>query len=729
MVGVTFDSSGVHDDREQAARALDTMATAYAIVDSDWTVRYVNQAARILVAQRREPVGTPIWDLVPGLANPSVAGLLRSAMAGEGPARLELRAERIGGWLEVSVQPVANGIAVLVSDVTARREAQIEAERRGERLELLANAGKTLVQRRPVAETVREGLALLVPTLATSAMIYLRESADAPLRLVDLLHTDPVQQEQLRKLFEALPLGDDPETGVGRAVASGRIQVIGNLNEAVVNRATTDPEMRARLLATKATGLLALPLVAHGAALGFIGLVGIDGNVPSGADLVLIEDIASRIASAIDSAQNLDRVERARAQQEFLASMADKLGPTMDADEAAKQLAQLLVPELADWVMVTLLDDDGRVEDIASFHRDSTQQPTLDRYTDARRASLVADPALVREVVTPGSPLFQLDNPAFHALLAGEPSVEPLRELDFGVVTALPILGRERTLGVISFYNSAARGCPTEEEMASSREVARRAGLVLDNARLYGRSKSMAETLQRSLLTSDVPKPPGLELFPRYVAALEGAQVGGDWYDAFQTAFGVTTLVIGDVMGHDTEAAALMGQLRTLVRAIAVDRGEAPGAILSRVDQAAEALGVNTTATAVVAQVLDAGPEGGRRLRWSNAGHPPPLLIAADGRVELLETRADLLLGLGASEPRADHVVDLQPGSTVLLFTDGLVEGRLQPLEIGLRQLTEAARPLARLPLPELCERLLNDLRPLAGAEDDVALVAVRITE
>jgi serine phosphatase RsbU (regulator of sigma subunit) len=116
-------------------------------------------------------------------------------------------------------------------------------------------------------------------------------------------------------------------------------------------------------------------------------------------------------------------------------------------------------------------------------------------------------------------------------------------------------------------------------------------------------------------------------------------------------------------------------------------------------------------------------------LRWSNAGHPPPLLIGPNGEVQLLETRADLLLGLGASEPRADHVVDLPPGSTVLLFTDGLVEGRTQPLEIGLRQLTEAAPRVAGLPLPELCERLLSTLRPLAGAEDDVALVAVRVTQ
>jgi serine phosphatase RsbU (regulator of sigma subunit)/PAS domain-containing protein len=728
MVGVVFDSSSVHDDREQAARALDTMATAYAIVDSDWTVRYVNQSARVLVARNREPVGTPIWDLVPGLTNPSVAGLLRGAMAGSEPARIELRAERLGGWLEISVQPVANGIAVLVSDVTARRDAEIEAERRGQRLELLANAGKTLVQRRPVAETVREGLALLVPQLATSAMIYLREPADAPLRLVDLLHSDPAQQEPLRRLFQALPLGDDPDTGVGRAVASGRIQVIGELDETVVNRVTPDPKLRARLLATGATGLLAVPLNAHGVVLGFLGLVGLDGQTPSGPDLVLIEDIASRIASAIDSAQNLDRVERASAQQAFLASVADKLGPTMEVDEAAKQLAQLLVPHVADWTMVTLLDENGRVEDIASFHRDPAQRELLDRYTQARHASLTLDPTIISEVIAEGGPLFQLDSQAFRARLGAEPSVESLTQLDAGVVTALPISGRDHTLGVISLYNLPGRGYPTDEEMTSAREVARRAGLVLDNARHYGRSKSMAETLQRSLLPPDVPDPPGLELYKDYAAASQGAQIGGDWYDAFQTVDGITTLVIGDVMGHDTEAAALMGQLRTLVRAIAVDRGEAPGAVLSRVDQAAQALGVNTTATAVVAQVLDGGPAGGRRLRWSNAGHPPPLLISADGQVRLLETPADLLLGLGSSEPRTDHVVDLEPGSTVVLFTDGLVEGRLQPLEIGLRQLADAAAPLARLPLPELCDRLLKAVRPLAGGEDDVALVAARVT-
>ena len=205
--------------------------------------------------------------------------------------------------------------------------------------------------------------------------------------------------------------------------------------------------------------------------------------------------------------------------------------------------------------------------------------------------------------------------------------------------------------------------------------------------------------------------------------------MGGDWFDAFQTPDGTPTLVIGDVMGHDTEAAALMGQLRTLVRAIAVDRQESPSSVLSRVDAAARTLGIDTTATAVLAQVLVPPGGGPRQLRWSNAGHPPPVLLLPGGTASVLESEPDLLLGLGAGFPRKDHLADLPLGSTVLMFTDGLVEGRSQPLEAGLRKLTNAAGPLAGLALEDLCDQLLEALLPPHGAEDDVALVAIRVEQ
>lgn len=734
LLGAVFDSSRVRTDREQAARALDIMTTAFAIVDADWSVRYANEAARALLAGRGEPVGTSVWDLVPQLANPSLAHLLRDGMAGKDPATVELRSERLGGWIEVSVRPVDDGIAILVSDVTARRDAQDEAERAAARLALLAKAGTALVQRRPVLETVDTGLGLLVPQLALAAMIYLRDGEGPKLRLVALRHEDSRTQVDLRQLFQALPLGDDPETSTGRAVASGGTQVIGDLDEKLINRATGDPGLRQRLLAMAATGVLAVPLVSRGESIGFVGLLGRGGQAPSGPDLVLIEDICYRIAAAIDNAQIFQQVQQARKtaevvteRLEFLSSIADALGSTLEAEEAAARLARIVVPKIADWCMVTLLGDDGRVADIASRHADPAQQELLDRYSSQRRDSLAADPTLLNEVTADGQPLFQLAGENFLRLLKGDAAEQSLVALAPGALTALPILARDRTLGVISLYNSVGRGLPTTSELDAAREVARRAGLVLDNARLYSRSQSMAETLQRSLLTEPV-QPADLQIIVRYFAAIKDAAVGGDWHDAFQTGDGTTTLVIGDVMGHDIGAAALMGQLRTLVRAIAVDRQESPSAVLSRVDAAAATLGVDTTATAVLAQVLvGASAAGARRLRWSNAGHPPPVLIDPDGTVRVLDTSPDLLLGLRAGFSRADHEVELPLGSTLLMFTDGLVEGRAQTYDMGMSRLTQAAGPLAGLPLKELCDRLKAVLLPEGGAEDDVALVAVRV--
>jgi serine phosphatase RsbU (regulator of sigma subunit) len=711
------------------------MATAYAIMSKDWTISYANQAARTLLSSMgtRELVGTPAWEVVPGLAAPEIADLLNGVMFDRKAATVEVRAERLDRWLEVSAQPVATGIAVLVSDVTVRRTAQDEAEQAARRLALLAQAGTALVQRRPVDETVETGLGLFVPQLADAAMIYLRESPGEPLRLVELRHADPLSQSDLRQLFQNLPLGDDPATATGRAVASGTTQIIGNLDETVINRATQDPELRTRLLAAATTGVLAIPLLSRGDAIGFIGLVGKGGQAPSGPDLVLIEDIASRIAAAIDNAQIFGQVQQARqaaesvtARLEFLASVADALGSTLDAQQASVRLARMLVPSLCDWCLVSLLEDDGRIENIAASHIDPAQQELVDAYAAARYQSIIADPAILREVVGVGQPLFHLTGEQFLQRMADDHSEPQLRALAPGFVTAFPILARDRSLGVISLYNSQERGRPTDGELDSAREVARRAGLVLDNARLYARSQSMAVTLQRSLLTPAV-RPPDLQITTRYVPAIADSQVGGDWYDAFQTADGTTTLVIGDVMGHDNDAAALMGQLRTLVRAIAVDRQEAPSAVLSRVDAAAEALGIDTTATAVLAQILPSDTAGARRFRWSNAGHPPPVLIDPGGQVRILDASADLLLGFGGHFERADHVEELPAGSTVLMFTDGLVEGRSQPFDIGMRRLVISAAPLTGLTLDQLCDQLLSVLMPPQGAEDDVALVAVRI--
>jgi serine phosphatase RsbU (regulator of sigma subunit) len=239
----------------------------------------------------------------------------------------------------------------------------------------------------------------------------------------------------------------------------------------------------------------------------------------------------------------------------------------------------------------------------------------------------------------------------------------------------------------------------------------------------------MAETLQRSMLTAP-PEPEHAEIVVRYHPAMEAAEVGGDWYDAFLQPGGATMLVIGDVVGHDTESAAVMGQLRGVLRGIAYRHGAGPAEVLRQLDVAIEGLELGAMATAAIVRVEQTAEErrqGVTRLRWSNAGHPVPLVLHPSGLVEQLAgERTDLMLGVDASVRRSDWVATVEPGATVLLYTDGLVEGRDLPLDEGLARLEEAVGELAGESLDDLCDGLLQRLRP-HGLQDDVALVALRL--
>lgn len=253
--------------------------------------------------------------------------------------------------------------------------------------------------------------------------------------------------------------------------------------------------------------------------------------------------------------------------------------------------------------------------------------------------------------------------------------------------------------------------------------VERVARLEAERRRAHA-TRSLAEALQRSLLT-DPPQPAGLRIAVRYRPAAQEAQVGGDWYDAFLTPGGATTLVVGDVTGHDRRAAAVMAQLRNLLRGIAHSLDAPPAQVLTALDRAQQGLGVTTLVTAVLAQVEQGPGDGLRRLRWSNAGHPPPLVVRADGTAELLERPHDLLLGVDPDRPRTEHTLDLLVGDTVVLYTDGLVEQRRSTLDDGLDRLLAVAPELAGRPVEELCDVLLTRMAP--DNADDVALLALRV--
>src|SRR3712207_8615449 len=261
----------------------------------------------------------------------------------------------------------------------------------------------------------------------------------------------------------------------------------------------------------------------------------------------------------------------------------------------------------------------------------------------------------------------------------------------------LPLRGRGRTLGVLTLYAGVGESL-VREDMSTAQDVADRAGLALDNARLYAEQQQLAEGLQRSLLT-EPPEPDHAEIAVRYLPAVEAARVGGDWYDAFLQPSGTTMVVIGDVVGHDTEAAAAMGQLRGLLRGIATYSDAGPVEVLRGLDTSMTTLLMRTLATAAVArfeQTDDERRRGITRMRWANAGHLPPLVINPDGSVAELATWAgDLLLGVDADAVRHEQVVTLDRGATVLLYTDGLIERRDADLDAGLNRLREALADLA----------------------------------
>ncbi len=450
----------------------------------------------------------------------------------------------------------------------------------------------------------------------------------------------------------------------------------------------------------------------------------------------------------------LDVTERRRAQASLarsmeraalLAQVSDSLSDSFDTMQAVGRLAQLMVPRLAQWCLITLVDDADplsdrnwrrHLRDIGYWHATEEGRAVVQAYGQDRIAALTDD-SFVAQVLRTNAPVHVAANatPLVAAVLVEGPARDHYLTLAPESVLVLPVRGRGRTVGILTLGRDAGQGPFTAEEIGTLEEAAARAGLALDNARLYAEQRELAEGLQRSLLTAP-PVQEGLQVAVRYEPAAEIAQVGGDWYDAFHQADGSTVVVIGDVVGHDTDAAAAMGQLRAMLRGIAVTTGDGPAEVLRRLDHAMPVLELDTTATCVMAR-FDATPEdpgtGTTRMRWSNAGHPPPMvaLTGPDGGVSvepLWSSSPDLLLGLDLETERSETVVTLPPGAIVLLYSDGLVERRGQSLGDGIEELRRSLRDLVSsgLDLEAMCDALLDHLLPLRR-EDDVAMVAVQL--
>jgi serine phosphatase RsbU (regulator of sigma subunit) len=291
-------------------------------------------------------------------------------------------------------------------------------------------------------------------------------------------------------------------------------------------------------------------------------------------------------------------------------------------------------------------------------------------------------------------------------------------------VVLLPVVVDGTTAALVTASVSGDRPPLGEAEITLLRALLERAHTPLRNALEYQRTRQVALALQRSLLT-DPPHVPGIGIAVRYRPSTAAAEVGGDWYDSFVLRDGATVLTIGDVSGHDLPAAVTMSQLRNMLRGLALDRQEPTGTILRRLDLSVQTLYLECTATCVLARIERSGT-GGLQLHYSVAGHPPPLLVEADGTARFLTGGRSPMLGL-VPDPHYDSAVDpLLPGSTLLLYTDGLVERREEDLTVGLERLRHHASATVHSPLEVFCDTLLADQLTVDN-DDDVAMLALRL--
>jgi serine phosphatase RsbU (regulator of sigma subunit)/anti-sigma regulatory factor (Ser/Thr protein kinase) len=301
----------------------------------------------------------------------------------------------------------------------------------------------------------------------------------------------------------------------------------------------------------------------------------------------------------------------------------------------------------------------------------------------------------------------------------GRPEVA--QEFDLEASVVVPIESRGQVLGVLVLSTDSGRALG-DDDLDLAVEVGHRAALAVSNARAFQQEHHIAESLQRSLLPAAVEDVDGLEVAVDYLAATDGASVGGDWYDLICFDDGTVGVVVGDVVGHDLAASSAMGQLRSTLRAFAYEDHASPAGSLARLDRLFEALGLSY-ATCVLG-IID--PQLAT-FRWSSAGHPPPLLVRG-GSARLLEGGGGPLLGVAGGTDARESAVELEDGDYLVLYTDGLVERRRESISDGLDRLVRVAAGADATSAASLCAALVQGLLPPGAArDDDVALLVARL--
>lgn len=456
---------------------------------------------------------------------------------------------------------------------------------------------------------------------------------------------------------------------------------------------------------------------------------------PDNEDLGFLTALADQAGQALDRAR-LHQAERtARERFAFLAEASTVLNASLDATETLQTLAELAVPRLGDWCAVHVVGDDGQPRFVVAAHLDPAKRALAEEVS--RRWPADLETSGVGECIRTGeSHVFQVIGDEMLTMAArSEEHLQVLRSLGMTSGLVVPIAAAGRILGALSVVNTAGRAVD-HDDLSLAQDIGIRAGAALANAQLFAERSAIAQSLQASLLPSRLPDDPRISFAARYVAAGQGLDVGGDFYDVFPVDDG-WMVVVGDVRGHGVEAAAVTGLARHTIRALA---GLQPSltAILQRLNQVLlQAHGDNgwddepRFCSALLAHITVTGGDAGgpaASLRLASAGHPVPLVVRADGAIEAAEVRGDVL-GVLADVALTDTSMDLAAGDTLLLFTDGVTERHVSRRFFDDTGVAAAASRVPGATAQEMVDAVEAACRAWVPSElaDDMVILAVQL--
>jgi len=644
--------------------------------------------------------------------------------------------------------------------LVARQQALREANAAQERLALVNEASTRIGSTLDLSQTALELAEVATPQFADTVVVEVLEElirgeeVAGTDRLAVLrrlaFHSDPASGME-----PVAPVGDvhrfRPTTPYAWCLANRRPVLIPRMDEKGLRWFVDDPLRRASIAKEGVHCLMVVPLIARDAV---VGVASFYRNVTERRydeqDLALATELAARAAVSIDNAllytrerdasrarlQALDEAHAAQARVALLNDASTRIGTTLDLQRTAEELIEVVIPRFADFVTVDLLESV-----MQGGEQDRELPPIPDSGTVLLRAVAVGElgetglaatvdqlgqttwsAKVYAESLRTGRSILvpEVDAAALHRIVTDPSRVQP--GLDAGVHSYLmvPLLARGTVLGGAEFIRMGHNPEPFgPDDRALAEELAARAAVCIDNARLYRRERDTALTLQRSLLPQEVHRTPGLEIAYRYLPSSVVSEVGGDWFDVVPLTSGRVALVVGDVMGHGIRAAATMGQLRTAARTL-ITMDLTPDQLLRRLDETASAIGEGQFATCICA-VFDPAD---RSCTVACAGHPPPVVTQPDGSTRLLEVPAGAPLGVGGV-PFESTEFTLPEESVLVLYTDGLVERRGRDLDEGLDLLSRAVGR-RNGSLEQDCDAVLAAMSA-GDSDDDIAVIMARV--